>query len=841
MVFLWLFGPKIMAPIIRHRLENMVSDNLNARLTMDSLTYQFPYGVRAHNAAIVAKDEKGQEIDLLHVTDLELVLAKLPIGSGPLMIEKIIVKQPLGRLVMTEEGLIGRKGLVKPDPGKTPEPLGDPTQNGKSRKPAKGKPSDYFRLRRFEIHDGEIAFEDRRRQTMPRVIWKNLGAELNISPTTGSLYSYEFTARNDPLAVANIRGNFDIDDLMLNVERFVLALKVEQGKPQEQLPPMLQEVLFQYGVAGALSINGNAHVSFHDPEQTRYQAALDMPAATMKLPDGDGQFDRATVKLHVSSEQRTAATRELERPIVASELAIAASQPASRLATSRPGNQPAIVVKLDLLEVGNGDTMLHVDKGEAVLDPTSDQWRVKDLLCRLDLGKAHSGLPKKIEQALNKMELSGKVKLTATATGPLRPRKDTPALDQIEYQVVAYPRDLAVKPPKWPGPITNVSATIHANRDAILIENAEGSYHEDRFYVSLARIPMEDIEKDVKIQEISGSVQLSGKVADYPKQFEVITEQLHPSGTWYAIGGYDRRVGKLRPGEKPEYRFDIRCDGASAVVAENQIPLTNLKAEIVAGTRLIEIKRIEATALGGTLTGEAEITPGKGRDLIYQGSAWIRDIDLKTLASYASTDEKKPTRLSGKGHLNVFVQGTGPDETHSALDNFRAQGKFEALDGDFWTLPVVDEVSGNTKVARDALTVGQAAATFEIHDQIVNLKQVAISSTVLGVQGSGTVGFDGKLNLQAVAAPLADWKDQLKRTKIPILSNVASEVAGSIQKMLNNASKKLLYEFRVTGTAKKPNIETVPAPVLTEGVARIFGKMMKGEKLGDSVDGGRQK
>jgi hypothetical protein len=45
----------------------------------------------------------------------------------------------------------------------------------------------------------------------------------------------------------------------------------------------------------------------------------------------------------------------------------------------------------------------------------------------------------------------------------------------------------------------------------------------------------------------------------------------------------------------------------------------------------------------------------------------------------------------------------------------------------------------------------------------------------------------------------------------------------------------------VRGTIKEPKIETVPAPVLTEGVAKVFGAMIKGEKLADSLGGGRQK
>ena len=101
--------------------------------------------------------------------------------------------------------------------------------------------------------------------------------------------------------------------------------------------------------------------------------------------------------------------------------------------------------------------------------------------------------------------------------------------------------------------------------------------------------------------------------------------------------------------------------------------------------------------------------------------------------------------------------------------------------------------------------------------------------------------FDGRMNLRVVAAPLADWKDQMKRTHIPLVSDLAGEVLGGLQKMVNTTTKTLLYEFHVTGSIGQPKIETVPTPVLTEGLANMFGKMMRGEKLGDDADAGDPK
>jgi hypothetical protein len=846
----FLLGPAVAAPFVRQRLQDMVSKNLNARLTMDSLSYRFPYGVKARNAALVATDERGQAVDLLRVKELELALTKLPFGDGPLVIERIAVREPSVHLVMNEQGLVGKTGLVRQE---LTVPL--PPDLIVKRKE---RPSDYFRLRRFEVRDGSVVYEDRRGgEGAPKVVWRNLSVELDTEPTSGSLYRYEMAAKNAPLATANVRGTVDVDSLMLEVEKFVLGVKVERGRPQEQLPPLLQEILRRYEVAGGLTVDGHASVPLKEPGRAAYEVALDLPSASARVSDGGGRMDRLALKVRVSSEDRAAATREVERPVTLSaapaeeenattrenaDEAVAGGSTAATRPTGKPKRQlaPPTVVRLDLLDVGTGDTVLHAEKGEAVIDPASQQWRVKDLLCRLDLGKDRSGLPSAIEKALGRLELSGKVRLTATAAGPLRPDPARRVMDQVEYQVVAYPRDISVKPPKWPGPFTNVSGTVRANREAVVFENVEARYREDRFFVAGARIPLENVTQELRVNEINGSMTLSGRVEDYPKPFAFTAEQLHPSGTWYAMGYFARKRGQP-PGTKPDFRFDVRSDGeAGGAISPRRVPLTDVKAEVVVATKLVEVKRLDANLLGGRLTAEGQVTPGKGAELNYQGTGWARDVDLRALSTYLTKDGQPPKRLSGKANVNVQFGGTGPgpEEGRTAVDNFGAAGRFEVLEGHFWDLSVVKDVATGVKVTNEALTVGTAAGVFEVQNRVIDLRQAAVSAPVLGVQGSGRVAFDGRLDLRVVAAPLADWKDQMKRTKIPIFSDVAGEVLGGLQAMINAAGRTLLYEFKATGTVKEPKLETVPAPVLTEGVARLFGAMLKGERLGEAVGDG---
>jgi hypothetical protein len=141
-------------------------------------------------------------------------------------------------------------------------------------------------------------------------------------------------------------------------------------------------------------------------------------------------------------------------------------------------------------------------------------------------------------------------------------------------------------------------------------------------------------------------------------------------------------------------------------------------------------------------------------------------------------------------------------------------------------VPVLKNLAQNVKDQKDGPGTGDAAARFTIGDGKIQLSDAAVNASVLGFQGGGTVGMDGALALDVVAAPLADWRDKLKQTRVPIVSDVASELAGAVQKLLNTATGTLLYQFRVEGTVQDVKVTTVPAPVLTDTAAFVFGRML---------------
>ena len=109
----------------------------------------------------------------------------------------------------------------------------------------------------------------------------------------------------------------------------------------------------------------------------------------------------------------------------------------------------------------------------------------------------------------------------------------------------------------------------------------------------------------------------------------------------------------------------------------------------------------------------------------------------------------------------------------------------------------------------------------------MTLTDAGVSAPVLGLQGKGKLALNGTIDANVVAAPLADWKEKLQHTKIPIVSDVAGEVAGAVQNLLKTATGTLLYNFEITGNVKGDiNVATIPTPALTNGAALVFGRML---------------
>jgi hypothetical protein len=306
-------------------------------------------------------------------------------------------------------------------------------------------------------------------------------------------------------------------------------------------------------------------------------------------------------------------------------------------------------------------------------------------------------------------------------------------------------------------------------------------------------------------------------------------------------------VPRKDSGSKAQYTIDLHATSPRLYSRRHAAALTNIAGDfrIVPGSVHVREEGpgglrhgFSANAYGGTvlMTGEFRTTRPAAYDVMVTAS----NVDLKALS-----EERKAAghalslsgRLTGTARLSGFMKFASV----SPLETLTGAGEVEIVDGEFYHLPVLADIFQKIKPSAEGGTVGQAAGVFTIADRKVHFRRAAVSAPVLGVQGSGRVDFDGSLDFEAVAAPLADWKKQLKKSNIPLVGDIAAELAGGIQKILDTASGKLLYHFKITGTGRSPDVKPVAAPVITENAVKLFGAMIRGgERLLDAVKGDDQ-
>ena len=323
----------------------------------------------------------------------------------------------------------------------------------------------------------------------------------------------------------------------------------------------------------------------------------------------------------------------------------------------------------------------------------------------------------------------------------------------------------------------------------------------------------------------AGKLEISGKAAG----------KWHPVKPWWEAIDHDveiraqdlafwppnfsQRVEHVN-GEPARIRNGVATfANVSGVYGSDKLELRSAQLDLRELPARLAFREISAELWGGTASAVGSWTFGAEHS--YEGRVTLRDIDLRNLSTQS--------RLSGRGSLAADVQGNA-----DSLNNLTASGEVEIVDGDFFELPIFRALFEQMK-AKQAITATEAGALFEIGSGVIHLKRAAISAPALGLQGGGDVGFDGNVKLEVVATPLADWRAKLKKAKIPIVSTVAGEVAGGVQRMMNAVTGTLLYQFRIEGSVKEPQVSAVPVPVLSDPDAEVFGWMLQERKPNDRL------
>lgn len=828
LVLAWFVVPQVFVPTIRAKLQGMIGGHLDARLEIGRLMYAPPLGVRARDVRLIGGSNAGPDYagtELLKVRKLDLKLARLPFREGPLVIQNITVHDPEIHLIRTADGLlVGLHALVKPDAPtvQAAQPATRPadTQPGKleieppaeaERKAARAKLSDMFELRHFSLKGGRVVYEDRSRPGLPPVVWRDLDVGMETTPRSKAVYGYTLDAAHGDLAKLKSSGSFDLDELLLDVGSLHLDARTSYTQHESPLPARVQRMLRDYRIEGRVVLDADGRFSVRDALSSTFRGTIELRDASGYSPQWDVTLDRLAVKVAVDGQAR-GGTR----------------------------------VRVEACEAASGDSTARVDKGELVLDAAALTWNVADVVGRVEFGARTGTLPKGSRPVLAGIKPRGEMQFTLAANGKLHPATGEYILIPEDIAVLAYPRGLSLHPLKFPASLNDIGGGGSIRKDrgtrVVVLQDLSFNYGGDPAVLTGARLNLPpnlaDLRRQTRVEEMSGTIDFRRPGPRYPGKFGKVIDSLRPVGpfvvgrdSWFSL----TKVDSYRKGD---WFFSVSTDAGSFTLTEDRIPLTNLRGDATVSNMLIDVRRLEADVLGGKLTSTLQVTPGS--NLKYQGRAYLRGVDLDAVSKVYILPETKEAKLMGEGNLDIEFAGVRPKDGGSPFQTLHAAGEFEVLRGHFWTIPLLGEIVKRAGGGRE-MTIAEAAGVFDYADRRIVLRSAAVSSPALGVQGSGAISLDRQLDLNLVVAPLGDWRDKMKQTNVPVLSDVAGEVAGALQKVVNTAASQLLFEFRVTGTTGKPSVASVPVPALSDTAALLFGGMMREGKDGRLIESVRGK
>jgi hypothetical protein len=773
LLLLSILVPRLAAPYVRGKLQKMIAAGVDAELRMDDLVYLPPFGVRVKNARLVAQDTDGSPLELLKIARVDLKLAKLPFGDGPLVIQRIEVDGPEVHLIRTQQGLLAVHTFRH-----------EPKQRDV-------KLSDMFELRHFALRGGRVLLEDRTSPGSVPMVWSNLSASSETTQTSRSSYKFDLKAEHTGVASFAAAGTFDLDERTLSAQGGNLTVSTDPAQQTSGLPAQIQSVLRDYQVAGRVEISGSGDVSFRHPADASYDVRLEVKDARTK------EFDHLAAVVHAKTTSPSVAEIQLEK-----------FEATSRVARVTVGDDQS--------------------KPLQRIDRAAHAWSLSDLRGKLTSGgaltfdvSANGPLkPPAGQKLFQAAEYRGGAKLSGVKLQPPKfplPLEEVAGTVELRRGVVAF---------------NNISARY--GQDKILLRSARVPIPDDP--AQLARsLPIEEINGRIDFKHPNSPYPSRfGKVVEKLRPagaFEI------GGGGYFRVDRIPPAADGTPPPRKhkADWFFGISSDAGSFTVTDKDITLANIKGDATVSNLLIDVARFDCQVFGGTAQASGKIVPKKPY-FVENASVSLREVDLAAVGKTLKP-EKANDKLVGRAFLNLTFAGSlGKRDEITPANALTGRGEFEVLDGNFWTLPVLGEVAGSAGKSNNSFTLGEAAGVFRVSDRTITLEEAAINSSALGLVGSGTIGFDKSIDLRIVAAPLGDWRERARQTGIPIVSNAAGEVFAAVQKLLNAATGTMLYQFRATGTVAGPKVETIPAPAITEPVATLFGQMLDDKRKAPLID-----
>jgi hypothetical protein len=648
------------------------------------------------------------------------------------------------------------------------------------------KLSSLFRLRRLIVSRGSLVFVDQSDPARAALILPGIDLDLGLELQASALYRLTVAARQGSVSDLVARGAIDIDGLSIVLDQLAFSANV-QPQPGEPNDP-LQKLIRAYDVRGRVQIEGSGRARLRDLGAAEFESTITICSASARLGESQLPLEHVEAKLSCTRQQDGIVTMHSKR-----------------------------------FSAASANAVLRLDRLQATLDLGTRAWRLADVAGNIIITGA---------QAARFIELPGKVRLAAGSIG----FSGSVGQSRESSRIAATLRDVSLLPPRFTLPIEHVDGEVRLENGAFQFAQFTGRYGNDQWNIAGASIPAVELDKAVRVNDVVAKVTFNQPATPYPGALRAAVESLVPGGEFSLRGqyAYNRAMTGLRQ------TFDLAVSTQDGTFAPTRwkVPVTRVRGEASISPDRIAVQNLLARVLGGALSATATIDPRQ--PISFSTDIVLEDFDLAQVVKVLPVEGVTGVEMSGNGNASISLRSDSPN-----LDSMRGSGEIELLNARLWQGRVLAYVVKEIKLAEELLNTSESAAVFTIGEGRLNVKSVALSSAALGVHGSGSVGLDGSLDLRLTAVPMGDLEARFKQLRIPIVGDAIAMTVGGMEKVVNLAAERLLYEFHVTGKMSDPKVAPIAAPILTEAAAEFFGRILhkregvQGAIRGTKPDSGR--
>ena len=344
-------APRAIGWIIGSQLKSQLALNLNARLEFSQVIYQFPYSVHIDKARLIIPSTTGGKKSTVDIAQLHLTLAKLPTGPGAVVVQKLLIDNPVVHL--------SAAGPLAPSASPANPPSTPPR-----------KLSDIFQLQRVSIRNGQFEYDfNQTGQNLPKMVWGHLDASMTTTASAPGIYKFAVAIADLPVVKVSSSGSFDIDTLQLNVDKINLALQCDPNNPSQQIPPKVLAIIQQYQLAGQLTMHGSARIPMKSPARLWCNTMLTLKDGHCLPPGWTGPV--MPVKFEITASNVPSPTSDLLPQTWPSSL------------PEKPAN---VRLRLTDFSAASGNQIFKIDRGELTFNPNDRTWTASKLQGVADVG-----------------------------------------------------------------------------------------------------------------------------------------------------------------------------------------------------------------------------------------------------------------------------------------------------------------------------------------------------------------------------------------------------------------------------------------------------------------------